>query len=141
MASIKEQILDYIATELDGLTGVTVSRSRPFAHNLSELPAIVVTQGNAPAEPVYTNLEYINWAMRVHVLIIYNGSTPEADSDQIFIDAYKAVMADRTAGGLAMDIYPSSDDKTFQEGDKITMFEDLTFVCVFRTKADDPEQQ
>lgn len=141
MSSVKERILTYITTQMAGAVGVSgrVYRSRPEAVRKESLPCILINHERSSADPTYTNLSAINWTMQVQITIMNRGLVPDSASDPTFVSVYKLMMANRTLGGLCMDVLPLDDVTEVLPGDYPTLIETLTFACIYRTSATDPE--
>ncbi len=142
MSSKREQILSYITAQMAAVTGIdgNAFRSRPEAVRKEEIPCILIEPANDRAD--YNVMAFVNWSLQVKITIIQRGNKTDAvDSlaDAIYVSAYKKMMADRTLGGLCMDVYPFGVEYNFIEGDMPTLVQTCNFVCLYRADAIDPE--
>jgi hypothetical protein len=119
MSSKREQILAAIKTTLDGTVqvGSRIYRSRAEAFARDEAPAIVIEPGNdtSAAEPVSSCK--IDWTFTVIIAIYTRDAIPDQAADPIIVDIHSQLMADRTIGGLAMDIWPMMVDPQIDKAD------------------------
>jgi hypothetical protein len=119
MSSKREQILAAIKTTLDGTVqvGSRIYRSRAEAFARDEAPAIVIEPGNdtSAAEPVSSCK--IDWTFTVIIAVYTRDAIPDQAADPIIVDIHSQLMADRTIGGLAMDIWPMMVDPQIDKAD------------------------
>jgi hypothetical protein len=119
MSSKREQILAAIKTTLDGTVqvGSRIYRSRAEAFARDEAPAIVIEPGNdtSAAEPVSSCK--IDWTFTVIIAIYTRDAIPDQAADPIIVDIHSQLMADRTIGGLAMDLWPMMVDPQIDKAD------------------------
>jgi hypothetical protein len=119
MSSKREQILAAIKTTLDGTAqvGSRIYRSRAEAFARDEAPAIVIEPGNdtSAAEPVSSCK--IDWTFTVIIAVYSRDAIPDQAADPIIVDIHSQLMADRTIGGLAMDIWPMMVDPQIDKAD------------------------
>lgn len=139
MASRREQILAHVASALAGTTqvGSRIYRSRVDAFSRDEAPAIVIEPGPNRAQE-FSNCK-INWTLDLIVAIYTRGQIPDQLADPIAIDVHSRIMADRTLGGLAMDIMPTLEDPQRDKADLTSLWMVLTYQVRFRTAADSLE--
>ena len=130
----REQILSAILIILKGISGVNpdhVVRSRAFPYNEKSLPFISISprieQRN---EAVMTNIDSI---LSVKISLWANGDVPDQVADSIVSQIDSLMMADRTLGGLAMDLRPVDVSFEFDEGNKPEVQVDLDYLIQFRT--------
>ena len=101
--SRREQILAAIRTALTGTVGVSTriyrSRVEPMAR--AESPAIIVEPVSDTAEQ-NTSLPTLDWTLRVRVVVIVRGNTPDQLADPTIESLHSKLMADLTLGGLAI---------------------------------------
>ena len=139
MTTKREQILSAIATILADADGVTgrVYRSRQEAFSRNESPAIVIEPGGdqAAAEPVSTCK--IDWTFTVVVAVYARGTVPDQTADPVIQSMHSLLMADRTLGGLVMDIWPSSMDPQFDKADLAAGWMVNTYTVRYRTSVTD----
>ena len=114
MASKREQILAALTTTLANTTGVgtRIYRSRVAAITRTESPALVIEP--VTDEPTVNSSTYlkIDWLLRVRVVVIVRGETPENIADPTIESLHTKILNDPTIGGLAKDIQPAT--QTFE---------------------------
>lgn len=137
MSSKREQILAAITTTLAGTAGVgsRIYRSRVEAFARNEAPAIVVEGGREIAQVVSTCK--LDWSMDVLVAIYARGIIPDQMADPIRVSAHTKLMADRSIGGLAMDIVPTSVDPQLEAADQPAIWMVCTYQVRYRTAVED----
>jgi hypothetical protein len=117
--SRREQILAAIRTVLTGTVGVSTriyrSRVEPMAR--AESPAIIVEPVSDTAEQ-NTSLPTLDWTLRVRVVVIVRGNTPDQLADPTIESLHSKLMADLTLGGLAIDIQPTQVTFNLLEADQ-----------------------
>lgn len=138
MSSRREQILAHIATTLGSTAGITtVYRSRMEAFSRDEAPAMVV-------EPIGDNgRQYstckLDWTLQVAVVVHTRGAVSDTLADPIIVSAHSLLMADRTLGGLAIDIMPTATDWQRDKADLASLWMLNTYEVRYRTAAADLE--
>lgn len=138
MSSRKEQIIAALASSLAATAGIgTVYRSRVEAFSRDEAPAMVIEPGPARCNP-YSTCK-LDWTLDVIVAIHTRGNIPDQQADPIQVSAHSLIMADRTIGGLAIDIIPSGDDPQRDKADLTSLWLVTTYQVRFRTLATDLE--
>jgi hypothetical protein len=71
----------------------------------AEAPAIVIEPiSDTPAQN--TSLPTLDWKMRVRVVVIVRGDTPDQLADPVIQDMHAKMVADLTLGGYAIDVQP-----------------------------------
>lgn len=140
MTAIKrEQILEAIADLLAGTVqvGTRIYRSRAVAYARNEAPALAIEPGTdvAKEEPV-SNCR-IDWRLPVSISVYTRGNVPETLAAPIIADVHSRLMADRTLGGLAMDIWPSDVQHLKEQGDATAGWTVLTYSIRYRTSHTD----
>jgi hypothetical protein len=117
--SRREQILAAIRTALTGTVGVSTriyrSRVEPMAR--AESPAIIVEPVSDTAEQ-NTSLPTLDWTLRVRVVVIVRGNTPDQLADPTIESLHSKLMADLTLGGLAIDVQPAQVTFNLLEADQ-----------------------
>lgn len=133
MSSKREQILQAITAALAGTTqvGTRIYRSRVDAFARNEAPALVVEGGSERAS-VVSNCK-LDWTMDLVVAIYTRGITPDQLADPIRVDVHSKLMADRSIGGLAMDIVPTSVDPQLEKADQPALWMVCTYSIRYRT--------
>lgn len=139
MASRREQILAHVASALAGTTqvGNRIYRSRVDAFSRDEAPAIVIEPGQNRAQE-FSNCK-INWTLDLIIAIYTRGQIPDQLADPIAVDVHSRIMADRTLGGLAIDIMPALEDPQRDKADLTSLWMVFTYQVRFRTAADSLE--
>ena len=137
MSSKREQILAAITTSLAGTSGVgtRIYRSRVEAFARNEAPAIVVEGGRETAA-TYSTCK-LDWSMDVLVAIYARGNIPDQLADPVRVSAHAKLMADRSIGGLAIDIVPTSVDPQLESADQPALWMVCTYQVRYRTAAND----
>jgi hypothetical protein len=141
MASIREQVLAYIATTvLPGTVqvGSRIYRSRAQAYSRSEAPAITVSPGednpaNAP-RTTGASLGRLDQALPVLIEIYVRGDVPDQLADPIGVDVHARMMADRTLGGLAQDVQPDGWRPQYEQADATAGWIGHKFLIRYRTR-------
>jgi len=137
MTSRREQILSAIATALattDGVSG-RVFRSRVEAFSRNEAPAIIIEPGPDRAQTY--SICKLDWTLDVLVVVHTRGQIPDQLVDPILVDAHDKLMADRTLGGLAIDIVPTLSDPQRDKADLTSLWQVNTYQVRYRTAVDD----
>jgi len=139
MTTKREQILAAVDTLLAATAGATgqVYRSRQEAFSRAESPSVVVEPGpsRASAEPVSTCK--IDWTFTLVIEIYARGAIPDQVADPVVKSVHGLLMADRTLGGLAMDIWPGDRDPEFAAAEGGAIKEVLTYQIRYRTSVTD----
>lgn len=133
MASKREQIMAAVTATLAGTTGVStrIYRSRVDAFARSEAPAIVVQPGQDRAL-TYSTCK-LDWTLDVVVAVYTRGTIPDQLADSIIVSLNSKLMADRTLGGLVMDIVPTVVDPQFDKADQTALWSVCTYQVRYRT--------
>lgn len=133
MASKREQIMAAVTATLAGTTGVStrIYRSRVDAFARAEAPAIVVQPGQDRAL-TYSTCK-LDWTLDVVVAVYTRGTIPDQLADPIIVSLNSKLMADRTLGGLVMDIVPTVVDPQFDKADQTALWSVCTYQVRYRT--------
>ena len=136
-ASRREQILSYAATALAGTTqvGNRIYRSRVDAFSREEAPAIVVEPGMDRA--VEFSSCKLDWTLELIIAVYTRGQIPDQLADPIIVDVNSRLMADRSMGGLAIDILPAMVDPQRDKADLTSLWTVLTYKVRYRTDQQD----
>ena len=142
-ASLREQILDHIATTVMAGTvqvGSRIYRSRAQAYGRSEAPAIAVSPGednpvNAP-RTTGASLGRLDQVFSVLIEIYTRGDVPDQLADPIGVDVHARMMADRTLGGLAHDVQPDGWRPEYEQSDATAGLFWHKFLIRYRTRDD-----
>jgi hypothetical protein len=141
MTSIREQILSAIATALASTSGVggRVYRSRVEAFSRDEAPALIIEPGPDRAQTY--SICKLDWTLDVLVVVHTRGQIPDQLADPILLDAHSKLMADRTLGGLAIDIIPTLTDPQRDKADLTSLWQVNTYQVRYRTAIDNLSSQ
>ena len=139
MPTRREQILSAVATALAGTSGVSgrVYRSRQEAFSRSESPSVIVEPGPASSGPEPVSTCKIDHTLTLVVLVYARGLIPDQVADPVVQSVHSLLMADRTLGGLALDIWPLSRDPQFEAADTAAVVEVLSYRVRYRTSVTD----
>lgn len=139
MSTKREQVLTAVATLLAATAGATgrVYRSRQEAFSRNESPSVVIEPGpsNATAEPVSTCK--IDHALTLVIAVYARGAVPDQVADPVVKSIHSLLMADRSLGGLVMDIWPMSRAPEFERAESAAVWEVLTYRVQYRTSIED----
>jgi len=139
MTMIREQILAAITTALAGTvqvgTRIYRSRAEPVARNEAPVLIIEPTDESARQEPV--SLCWIDWALNVDVVVYTRGVVPDQQAAPIQVDVHSKLMADRTLGGLVMDVWPVRTQYGRDGGDQVPGWTVMSYAIRYRTRVDD----
>ena len=133
MTTKREQILAAIATTLEDTAnvGTRIYRSRVEAFARNEAPAT----DSAAEEQVSTCK--IDWRLPVLVAVYTRGAIPDQLADPIIASIHSQLMADRTLGGLVMDIWPGTVDPQMEKADQPALWTVCTYNVRYRTSITD----
>ena len=138
----REQILAAITTALAGTTGVggRIYRSRTEAFARNEAPALLIepTPGapDTPKEEPVSTCK-IDWRLNVTIAVYTRGAIPDQLAAPIVGDLHSKLMADRTLGGLAMDVWPGPVDHQKDQADAAAGWAVCSYVVRYRTSITD----
>jgi len=141
MSSKREQIIAAITSALAGTSGVgtRIYRSRLEAFQRNEAPALVVEPGQDQAVIPAVSTRYIDWTLQVMIAVASRGDIPDQAADPTIASIHSKVMADRTMGGLVLDIYPQTVAPNFEKGDAAAAWTVCTYQVRYRTSIDSIE--
>jgi len=142
MSHVRQQIREYFATTLTGLTttGSNVHESRIYP--LETVPALVIYTKSETSEPQVIGTNRVLSRELEVVVEGYAKATTNFDDtiDTISKEVEEAIAADVTLGGLAKDSYISSTEIEFNgEGEKPLGYVALTFTTIYHTQEQDSE--
>ena len=134
----EEQILVAAATVLTATAGAPgrVYRSRQEAFARNESPAVVIEPGPDKATMAVSSCK-INWSFTLVVAVYARGAIPDQVADPLVHSIHGLLMADRSLGGLAMDVVPMGRDPQFEKADQPAVWVVLTFLVTYRTSLED----
>jgi hypothetical protein len=140
----QEQIVAAVATALAPTAGATrVYRSRTEAYSRDESPAVSIEHGTATASERPVSTCYIDWSFQLTIAVFSRGqhgiNGPSADqvADPVIRSIHALLMADRTLGGLAQDLWPLSRDPQIISAEDPTTVTVLTYQVRYRTGVTD----
>ena len=135
----RERILAAITTALAGTVqvGSRIYRSREEAFARNEAPALVIEPGidTPTVEPVSTCK--IDWRFNVVVAVHTRGAIPDQLAAPIVVSVHLRIMADRSLGGLALDVLPGPVDHQREQADAAAGWTVLSYVVRYRTSIED----
>ena len=145
MAHPRQDIRDAIVTACTGLpdVGDNIYNSRVYRISPSRLPSIVVWTRTERSEPdTMKNTDLLKRELDVIVdVFVKPGDNTEDDLDDIAVEVEKAIGADRTLGGFALDTYLERSHIEFEgEGEKVLGVLSMTWRTMYYTYIDDPER-
>ena len=139
MSTKREQILAAVDTLLVTTAGATgrVYRSRQEAFSRNESPAVVIEPGpsTSAAEPVSTCK--IDHALTLVIAVYARGAIPDQVADPVVQSIHSLLLADRSLGGLVMDVWPMSRAPEFERAESAAVWEVLTYRVTYRTSIED----
>jgi hypothetical protein len=135
MPSKRETILAAITATLAGTTGVStrIYRSRVEAFARSEAGALVIEPGTDSAAEELVSTCKIDWRLPVLIAVYTRGAIPDQLADPIISSIHSKLMADRTLGGLVMDIWPGTVDPQIESADQPALWTVCTYNVRYRT--------
>lgn len=146
--SIREQILNHIHTViLPGTVqvGARIYRSRSQAYGRNEAPAITISPGeekpvNAP-RTIGASMARLDLYLPVLIEIYVRGDIPDQLADPIGVDIHARMMADRTMGGLAVEVQPDGWRPDYEPADMTAGWMGHKFLIRYRCLDDAINQQ
>ncbi len=141
MSTRQEQILAAVATTLAATAGATgrVYRSRTEAYARNESPAVSIEPGNGAASSQPVSTCYIDWTFQLLIAVYSRGEhgpgrpSPDEVADPVIQSIHSLLMADRSIGGLAMDLWPLSRDPQIISAEDPSTVTVLTYQVRYRT--------
>jgi hypothetical protein len=141
----QEQILTAVASTLAATAGATgrIYRSRTEAYSRNESPAVSIEPGTdtAASQPVSTC--YIDWTFQLVIAVFTRGEhgpgrqSADQIADPVIQSIHSLLMADRSIGGLAMDLWPISRDPQLISAEDPSMVTLLTYQVRYRSGVSD----
>jgi hypothetical protein len=138
-ASKRERIMAAVATTLVGTAdvGTRIYRSRVEAFSRNESPALVVEPGIDTAAPEPVSTCKIDWTFQLIIAVYTRGAVPDLVADPVITSVHSKLMADRSIGGLAMDLWPISVEPQLASADLPALWTVLTYQVRYRTSLED----
>jgi len=139
MTTKREQILAAVDTLLAATAGATgrVYRSRQEAFSRAESPSVVIEPGPSTSSPEPVSTCKIDTVFTLVVAVIARGTVPDQVADPVVKSVHSLLMADRSLGGLVMDIWPRSRTPEFERAESAAVVEVLTYRVQYRTSIED----
>ena len=139
MPTRREQILSAVAAALATTSGVNgrVYRSRQEAFSRSESPSVIVEPGPESSGPEPVSTCKIDHTLTLVVAVYARGTIPDQVADPVVQSVHSLLMADRSLGGLVMDIWPLGRDPQFEAADSAAVVEVLSYRVRYRTSVTD----
>jgi hypothetical protein len=134
MSSRREQILAAITTTLEAVPGaVGVWRSRAEALMRDEAPAIVIAPArDQPAVP-RVSTRFIDHSFTLEVAVNARGLIPDQLADPLLVAIHALLMADRSVGGLAVDVRPGATSWQLDKADLTSCWAVQQWTIDYRT--------
>lgn len=132
----RELVLAAIATALAGTVqvGTRIYRSRTEAFSRNEAPALVVEPGDDTPREAPVSQCWIDWTLDVTVAVYTRGAVPDQLAAPIVESVHARIMADRTLGGVAMDIWPGRVQHMKDQADLTAGWTVLNYAVRYRTR-------
>jgi D-alanyl-D-alanine dipeptidase len=128
--SIRERIIQAVATAVGTVDGITVFRSRMDAVTRDEGPVLVIRPAN---EEITHTMQWDDRILTLELILLVRGPVPDKVADPIASAIFAAVVADRHLGGLAVDLTESQRDWGFEEADDQALELSMQFDVMYRT--------
>ena len=140
MTAIKrESIVAAVTSALAGTTGVStrIYRSRAEAFPRDEAPAIIIEPAaDVPrGEPVSTCK--IDWTLTIAIIVYTRGAIPDQLAAPIVGSLHAKLMADRTLGGLALDVWPGQVLHQKEQADQTAGWTTCNYTIRYRSSITD----
>ena len=141
--SVREAILAKLKTVLlaapqtPAATHVYRSRLEALAGDM--LPAIIVRPGQHDIPNEDTNGK-VNRQFDFELLVLMEGEVPDSLADPTVVSAHAKIMADRTLGGLALDVAEGPTSWRFDQAEKDCVEVSMLYSVRYRTSATDLTQ-
>lgn len=130
-ASIREQIVAYMASALGTVAGAGVYRSRQSAVDRLDGPAILVQPKDERVENRHTGIAIRD--LTVEIVLIYRSDTPDSSADATIQSMASALTRDQTLGGLADRIIEDGTEWRYEEADLTAMEVSLIYRVRYMT--------
>lgn len=146
MATLQEQIVAYVAALMVGVDGAgnRIYRSRQEAYSRDESRAVSIEPGPSTASSQPVSTCYIDWSFQLVIAVFSRGTVPPSGTpllgmsadqvaDPVIQSIHSLLMADRSIGGLAMDVWPISRDPQMVSAEDPSIVTVLTYQVRYRT--------
>jgi hypothetical protein len=114
MSTKTEQIVNEIVQVLAS-AGIRTRSDTDALYSFEDAPAIVVDVGHETPRPVTGAGGYVYWDLAVTLFIGAEGATPKLAPEATRLQAHQALYADRTLGGLAVDLTAAGVDRQIDQ--------------------------
>lgn len=134
MADTKtETIIQAVEALLLTIPDITVYRSRIDALSRRQASAVNMLQRqNAPSVTPVTTCK-IEWKLTLDLEFYFRGDVPDRIASPFIEAAYALLMADRTLGGLAINVWPGIQQPTLDPTDGTSLWMVCPFDITYRT--------
>lgn len=126
-----EQIVAAIVAQLEA-AGLTVRTDTAAQQSFEDLPVVVVLPGSDIPQPGTFSGAYVNWELSVTLLICADGPTPLLAPEPVRAKAHAALYADRTLGGLAIDLMAGAVGRQIDEDNPALGVADAAYTIRYR---------
>lgn len=135
MSSKREQIMAAVFAKLQAMSSPTggVFRSRVEALSRTQTPAVCLEPSSDQADPSMVGV--IDWSLLIRVAIVVRGQYPDQLADPVIAETHAALLADKSLGGLSMDLEPTSVNFELLNGDQPVGVISLGYQISYRTNA------
>ena len=138
MSSVRERILQSLATKLVSVPDATVYRSRQTAVARSEGNAILLEPENEQVEKRTTMPNgLVVRDFMFDVVVLARGDPADQVADQIIVTAHALIMADPTVGNLCAQIIEHSTEWKFDQADLTAAEVLVRYMTRYLTKTSD----
>lgn len=139
MSSVRERILEYIRASLIGHTsaGQEVYRSRSSAISRAKSPAIIISPiSESTVEEMYP---FASHSLTIAMRYIARADIPDSAADVLAVGAHALLMADRSLGGLALDVTEVGTQWQFDDADLDACELTMHYRIAYRTSPETME--
>lgn len=138
MSSVREQILEALATKLAAVPNATVFRSRQNAVDREEGVAILLQPENEQVEKRASNPGgVVVKAFMLDMAVIARGDPADQIADPVVVSAHALIMADPTLVNLCSQIIEHSTEWKFQEADLTAVEVLVRYQIKYATRTND----
>lgn len=143
MTTLDESIAQAIVTlltvpPLSSVPADDVYRDLIYALDLGIEKALAIEEGDNPP-PVQDTVATKERSIDIHISAIRKGVAPYSLCDALILESHNRIIADRSLGGLAMDIQEGPTKRQRDALDKSLGVVTKTYRVVYRTGADSLE--
>ncbi len=136
MTTRTEDLAAAIVTRLS-TAGLTVRTTTDETYSFETMPVVVVDVGGESPEGVVGGAGgYIYWNLNVRLIIAALGVTPKLAPEATRKTVHTALYADRTFGGLAIDILAGTVSRSIDSEDPAAGVTQCTYTVKYRIGED-----